>query len=77
MSIWNTLKSGCRLHHKDTNFKANHNKPISDSYDTYDVDCTTKIRILKQITTAKYATKDVDLMSIAPRSYEKSVIYWK
>ena len=41
----------CRLHHKDTNFKANHNAKAYYLCSVFDVDCTTKIRILKQITT--------------------------
>ena len=43
--------AGCRLHHKDTNFKANHNTEHHEICTQADVDCTTKIRILKQITT--------------------------
>ena len=60
----------CRLHHKDTNFKANHNSTSTGVRRSRDVDCTTKIRILKQITT--YALKQVfdEMMSIAPQRYE-------
>ena len=51
MSRATLCASRCRLHHKDTNFKANHNPNRLQDWETTDVDCTTKIRILKQITT--------------------------
>lgn len=38
----------CRLHHKDTNFKANHNAFAYDTPPFADVDCTTNIRILNK-----------------------------
>ena len=38
----------CRLHHKDTNFKANHNWRQWHDRQRLDVDCTTKIRILNK-----------------------------
>ena len=60
----------CRLHHKDTNFKANHNKHDVCRYRFQDVDCTTKIRILKQITTCFNQEHVKALMSIAPQRYE-------
>ena len=63
-------KEGCRLHHKDTNFKANHNTNGSTSRAFMDVDCTTKIRILKQITTEKEHLDNPFEMSIAPQRYE-------
>ena len=60
----------CRLHHKDTNFKANHNFSSSRVSSVADVDCTTKIRILKQITTSLCLSKKEEEMSIAPQRYE-------
>ena len=65
-----TASDRCRLHHKDTNFKANHNTLWNKPLDKLDVDCTTKIRILKQITTAVWADNSYGLMSIAPQRYE-------
>ena len=61
---------GCRLHHKDTNFKANHNGLRGGQNIPDDVDCTTKIRILKQITTLKQVFDEIREMSIAPQRYE-------
>ena len=49
--FYNYHGTGCRLHHKDTNFKANHNNDSFHRIAFGDVDCTTKIQILKQITT--------------------------
>ena len=60
----------CRLHHKDTNFKANHNRRVLPSPSRRDVDCTTKIRILKQITTSGHIKHQRRKMSIAPQRYE-------
>ena len=60
----------CRLHHKDTNFKANHNRLPTCFLSFCDVDCTTKIRILKQITTRSLAASSSTSMSIAPQRYE-------
>ena len=60
----------CRLHHKDTNFKANHNDEPLYTDTGIDVDCTTKIRILKQITTDAYTAEAIMRMSIAPQRYE-------
>ena len=60
----------CRLHHKDTNFKANHNYPRMQKWMQPDVDCTTKIRILKQITTTVVTVNFDEPMSIAPQRYE-------
>ena len=60
----------CRLHHKDTNFKANHNYEATGDNVFLDVDCTTKIRILKQITTVVLCSFFIPLMSIAPQRYE-------
>ena len=60
----------CRLHHKDTNFKANHNPSSLTGFSTKDVDCTTKIRILKQITTVPCGKCAQCRMSIAPQRYE-------
>ena len=60
----------CRLHHKDTNFKANHNTFLVVLWVAADVDCTTKIRILKQITTDLVVCTAYFLMSIAPQRYE-------
>ena len=64
------VEERCRLHHKDTNFKANHNVQSFVSADLEDVDCTTKIRILKQITTHSHTTHRHSQMSIAPQIYE-------
>mgnify|MGYP004454649853 CR=1 FL=1 len=60
----------CRLHHKDTNFKANHNYFRFAELVAVDVDCTTKIRILKQITTRSFRWLVQTTMSIAPQRYE-------
>ena len=60
----------CRLHHKDTNFKANHNSSVLMLIGIGDVDCTTKIRILKQITTLSMIQGQPLWMSIAPQRYE-------
>ena len=66
----NPLDPRCRLHHKDTNFKANHNIDRQAVRRATDVDCTTKIRILKQITTDATVIVEDLAMSIAPQRYE-------
>ena len=47
----------CLSKRKDTNFKANHNKPDLYGNGTADVCLSAKIRILKQITTISVTAK--------------------
>ena len=48
-----SVKKSCICSNKDKNFKANHNSGMSFTKYTEVVSVVTKIRILKQITTAK------------------------
>ena len=60
----------CLSWHKDTNFKANHNSLAHFASLSVDVCLGTKIRILKQITTAVQALAEVYKMFVLAQRYE-------
>ena len=56
--------------HKDTNFKANHNRSAKMESPEPDVCLGTKIRILKQITTDRLRKIRNDAMFVLAQRYE-------
>ena len=60
----------CLSWHKDTNFKANHNKKVRKVRKKKDVCLGTKIRILKQITTKQTSTYNREKMFVLAQRYE-------
>ena len=60
----------CLSWHKDTNFKANHNRIRKLPSLITDVCLGTKIRILKQITTAVRGKKYTRMMFVLAQRYE-------
>ena len=64
------MQFGCLSWHKDTNFKANHNRIYLSSRPEHDVCLGTKIRILKQITTKCVGYSIISPMFVLAQRYE-------
>ena len=68
--LYLSLRLGCLLSCKDTNFKANHNSAIDVKTSCHGVCYLAKIRILKQITTLPSMWKQVVMVFVILQRYE-------
>ena len=68
--VTDAFTDGCLSWHKDTNFKANHNRRQRQDIYADDVCLGTKIRILKQITTDLDTLSASQMMFVLAQRYE-------
>ena len=66
------LAYSCCWYHKGTNFQANHNNPLTNKRAPIVVADTTKVRIFKQITTARASWLCAFMLLLIPQRYEFS-----